>query len=251
MKKSSFILYPTKKIIKQEISQIIEKSAIHRPSFHQQFMQLLKHIGWRQFLPNRQEALYTMLTTLIIFSVLIYITQQATTFQSTTYHLVLLMFSPFIFATLSLFSFYDKQQHAMFELEMTTKYTAIQFISQRMFLYSVITMLVNSIFASLLAEVWQTSFFKLFLVSSSGLFLFASGFLLIVNSNHMLYKLISYILAWFVVHSLFIAFPNRYITSFFAQLPVVVLGCFTIVFFIGCYFASKRLYITTTKEVSL
>lgn len=251
MKKPSFIPYPTKQEIHQEIKQITEGVISVQPPVHQRFFLFIKHLGWRQILPNKQEWLYTLLIFSIVGLVLLYSAQTSGKINQPIYMIFLFMISPFMFVKLSLLQFYDKYQHATFDLEMTTKNTVLQFIIQRMIVYSILTLLTNSYFAYILAPLLNTGFLQLVLMMSSGLFSFALAILCLIQSKQILFKFTSFTVVWTVILSLFILFPHPFILAFMTKMPLVILGGLSGSLLLACYFISKRAYHVNKKEVSL
>lgn len=250
MTQKEAIPYPTEQEIEQQISHILKKSLPERKSFFVEIKSLFKQVGWQYLLPNRNEWLFTILAV-ISLSFFMYITVNAESALSESQYAALFMFSPFLFASLSLFSFIEKRELATFELEMTTKFTVFQLIAIRMLTYSGLAIFMNTSIAFLLANRIHIDFFHVWLLSLAGLFLFASGLLLVMKAGNLLMKSVTYIAMWTLLNCGLVFFAKSTYVQFICTLPNFIYAFIVIVLFIICCIAFKRMYIQRQEGISV
>lgn len=240
-----------KQQIENEINSIIQKADIKQQPFLRQFFQLIKTLGWRQVILTRHEWLFTLIVMGIISLLLIYPFDFEGTVEIFQYSLFLFMLAPLLFAVLLYVLLIDKEQYGMFEIEMTMKYTFFHFITQRMIIYSVMTIFITTFIGFLLTNLLQISFLNLLLITSSSLFLFAIGLLAVIHSGPIIIRFTIYISVWLFTFSVLLIFPNSYLTLYIMQIPQFIFILITIVLFIGFYFSMKNFYLSNKEEVLL
>lgn len=240
-----------KQQIENEINSIIQKADIKQQHFLRQFFQLIKTLGWRQVILTRHEWLFTLIVMGIISLLLIYPFDFEGTVEIFQYSLFLFMLAPLLFAVLLYVLLIDKEQYGMFEIEMTMKYTFFHFITQRMIIYSAMTIFITTFIGFLLTNLLQISFLNLLLITSSSLFLFAIGLLAVIHSGPIIIRFTIYISVWLFTFSVLLIFPNSYLTLYIMQIPQFIFILITIVLFIGFYFSMKNFYLSNKEEVLL
>ncbi len=250
MTKYNHIPYPTDEEIESQIDFIVKRGLPEQKSFFSQLQTLQSQLGWFNLLPNRNEWIFTFIAVSIIL-LFVWLTLSNEAAVTPTYFALLFMLSPFIFASLSLYSFYDKKENHTYELEMTTKYTMFQVIGIRMLLFSSFAILCNTSFSVWLSFMLEIEFFRLWLLSLTGLFVFATGLLTIMKSGQVARKIIAYVMGWIFTNSLLIIFANTYYIQLLIQLPIVVYTIL-IILLIGLFFSAfKQMYLRKQEGIWL
>lgn len=222
------IPYPTKEQHNQQIEYIVARGLPERKPFLEQILTLQRQLGWGSFLPNRGESFFTAIVISLIL-LLIFLTTGNGTNLTPPYFVLLFMLSPFIFASLSLYNFYEKQGNHTYEVEMTTKYTVFQLIGVRMLFFSGLSILFNASFSFLLDLTLNVGFFRLWLLSLTSLFLFAIGLLYILKSGLVIPRVLVYLSGWVIGNSLLMIFADTYYIQLLIKLPIIVYGILLII----------------------
>lgn len=250
MKKHDFIPYPTNDEIQNQITQIVEKGLPKQKSFFDEIKGLTKQMGWRYLLPNQNEWIFTVIAIVALF-LLVGFTFGSEGDFSATEIAMFFMISPFLFMSLSLFSFYDKREAHTFELEMTTKFTIFQVIGVRMLAFSSMTILCNMSLALWFSYIHELSFMRLWLLSLTGLFLFATGLLVLLRTGQVLPKVVGYVSGWVVVNSGFVWLADEAYVQVVLSLPTVIYAGLVVMLIVLFCLAFKNMYLRKQEGVLL
>lgn len=248
MKKHDSIPYPSDEDIQKQITIILEKGLRKRKSVFSVIQVLFYQVGWKHMLPNRNEWLFS---SIAIVSLLLISFSLGKYTVSPAGLAMLFMLSPFLFASLSLYSFYHKREAQTFELEMTTKYTVFQLIGIRMLVFSSLAILLNTSLTLWLSYMYEFAFIHLWLLSLTGLFLFAAGLLLIMRSGQLIPRIIGYVIGWVILNSVLLMLVETAYVQVILTLPTVVYEII-VVLLIGVYcMAFKRMFLRKQEGVLL
>ena len=248
MTKRDNIPYPSEQEIERQVKMIVNKGLPEKKSFLHEITALYGQFGWWHLLPNRNEWLFTfiMMSSSFLF---IWLTAINESLRSPTYFVLLFTLSPFIFASLSIFSIYEKKENQTYEVEMTTKYTVFQLIGLRMLLYSGLAILCNTSISLWLSHALNIEFFRIWLLSLTGLFIFATGLLMAMKSGQVISKLIWYVVGWVCVNSLLYIFADMHYVQFIVQLPVVIYGGLVTLLILTFSWAFKRMILRKQEGI--
>ncbi|RPJ94812.1 hypothetical protein CW357_13595 [Rummeliibacillus sp. TYF005] len=250
MKEHDFIPYPTDEEIKNQITLIVEKGLPKQKSFFSEIKGLYKQMGWRYMFPNQNEWIFTVIAIVALFLLVGFTFGSEGDFTATRIA-IFFMISPFVFMSLSLFSFYDKREAHTFELEMTTKFTVFQVIGVRMLAFSSMAILCNTSLALWLAYMNELAFMRLWLLSLTGLFLFATGLLVLLHTGQVLPKVIGYVSGWVVVNSGLVWLADEAYVQVVLTLPTVIYGGLVVILIVLFWLALKRMYLRKQEGVLL
>ena len=250
MKEQDGIPYPTEEEIDQQITQIIAKGLPQQKSFFSEIQGLYKQMGWRYMLPNQNEWIFTIiaLVALVLFVGYTFGSDRVLTAAEMA---LFFMISPFLFMSLSLFSFFDKREAHTFELEMTTKFTVFQIIAVRMLTFSSLAIVCNTSLALWLASTHELSFMRLWLLSLTGLFLFATGLLVLLRKGQVVPKVLSYVSGWLIGNSALVWLADEAYIQVLQALPTIVYGGLVAMLIILFSLAFKRMYLRKQEGVLL
>ncbi len=250
MTQKEAIPYPSEQEIEQQISHILQKSLPTQKSFFNEMKSLFQQVGWQYLLPNRNEWIFTIVA-IVALSVFMFVTVNTKNELSESHYAVLFMFSPFLFASLSLYSFIEKRESATFELEMTTKFTVFQLIAIRMLTYSGLAIFVNTSVVIVLVNRLQFDFLHVWLLSLAGLFLFAAGLLLVMKTGNLLLKTITYICVWISLNGVLVFFAKSTYVQFISTLPTFIYAFLVLILFAICCIAFKRMYLQRQEGITV
>ena len=242
------IPYPSDEEIERQIRQIVDKGVVKRKSFFSELVTLQRNVGWQILLPNKNENVFTAIIVMAIL-LLEWLTLGSLGEQKLNYILLFFMLSPFIFASLSIYSFYEKQENQTFELEMTTKYTVFQLIGLRMLFFSCFAILLNTSLSFLFMSTLDIGFWRLWLISLTSLFLFAVGMLYVLKSGRAVRRMLVYSFGWIMTNVLCMNYANDIIVQFLLQLPLVVYIILLMTFIWLFIFNFKNFYLRKREGI--
>ncbi|WP_346975645.1 hypothetical protein, partial [Clostridium perfringens] len=150
--------------------------------------------------------------------------------------------SPILYLSVILFSFYNSKTKGVFQLEMTCKYNLYQLSALRMFIFSLGSILINTIvivFMSISNK--DLNALRLIILSVTGLFLFSTVFIYALMRFKSVFSKAFIIVGW-ILGNLLLSFGNeKYYLEFLMEVPIYV----HIVISIVCIF----LYVKNLKEL--
>ena len=239
---------PSDEEIERQIRQIVDKGLVKRKSFFSELVAMQRNVGWQILLPNKNENVFTAIIVMAIL-LLEWLTLGSLGEQKLNYILLFFMLSPFIFASLSIYSFYEKQENQTFELEMTTKYTVFQLIGLRMLFFSCFAILLNTSLSFLFMSTLDIGFWRLWLISLTSLFLFAVGMLYVLKSGRAVRRMLVYSFGWIMTNVLCMNYANDIIVQFLLQLPLVVYIMLLMTFIWLFIFNFKNFYLRKREGI--
>lgn len=175
MNKQQFhIPMPDEKTIDEQIQQIVNTGLQQRKrSFYNYLKQMYQQIGFKHLFSDRSELIFALLTAITFLMIHFFISQHSQVQEEDLYG-VIFMSSPVLFLILTAYTYINKTLNNTIEVEMTYKYNMFQMIGFRMFMYSIIAILFNSLLILSLSFIYtEVQFFRAFMISNTGLFTFS------------------------------------------------------------------------------
>ncbi|MCJ8008729.1 hypothetical protein ACFFF5_08945 [Lederbergia wuyishanensis] len=226
MNKEKFhIPLPDDQIIQKEIKTIVRAGVKRKESFPSFLLNLYKEIGFRYLFTNPRDG---VLITLSVLAVLVFlfltITEPSNVNETDVYAFVFLI-SPLLFMALSLYDLFHKKHSATFELEMVTKYNLYQVAAFRMFNFSVISIIVNTVSIVSLVSMFDTlQFFRAFMISTTALFLFSIIFLIVFMKRGSGLTALQVGAGWIGLNIVLSLLNNKAYIHFLMTIPIFIYG---------------------------
>ncbi|WP_047983745.1 hypothetical protein [Ornithinibacillus californiensis] len=224
MTKEKFhIPMPSDEQIQRELNHIISVGLKPKESFHVYLLRLYKEIGLRNLMPNRWEE---FLILLIGFSALLFIpfvVTESRFYEVKDFYAITFLLSPLLFMTLSIYHFTSKIHTATYEVEMVCKYNLYQVAAFRMFVFSIIAILVNVCSVrsvSLLDD--DIQFFRAIMISITSLFLFSIIFLFAYLKRQSRLMIAFVIGGWVVANMSLSYVKSDFYEGFLMTIPIPV-----------------------------
>ncbi len=187
-----------------DMEKIVDLGVRNKVSFLKYLKNVYKELGFKNIFHDKNE-LFIIIITFIILSLTL-----PSYFERSiedTYKFVFLI-APILYLITSIFSFYNSKENGAFEIEMTCKYNLYQLSAIRMFIFSVVTAIINTIIifiGSLFNK--ELDVIRLVCVSITGLFLFSTIFLyVLIAFRSRVIK--SFIIAGWIVINIFLSNLN-------------------------------------------
>ncbi|MBS4220115.1 hypothetical protein KHA96_17520 [Bacillus sp. FJAT-49711] len=226
MNKDKFqIPMPDDEIIQKEINTIVKAGIKRKETFPTFLWNLYKDIGFRYLFTNPRDGI---LITLSVIAVLIFlfmtITEPSNVNEKDIYGFVFLI-SPLLFMALSLYDLFHKKHSETFEVEMVSKYNLYQVAAFRMFNFSVIAIIVNTISVISLVSFYDTlQFFRTFMISTTALFLFSVIFLMVFMRGRSGFTALQVGTVWMGLNLILSLLNNKAYIYFLMTIPIFVYG---------------------------
>ncbi|MBW8350875.1 hypothetical protein K0H71_15685 [Bacillus sp. IITD106] len=226
MSKEKFhIPMPDDEIVRKEIKTIVRAGVKRKESFPSFLLNLYREIGFRYLFTNPKDGI---LVTLSAMAVLIFlfltITEPSNVNETDVYGFVFLI-SPLLFMALSLYDLFHKKHSATFEVEMVAKYNLYQVAAFRMFNFSVISIIVNTISIISLVSLYDTlQFFRTFMISTTALFLFSVIFLMVYMKGRSGFTALQVGGGWIGLNIVFSFVNNQAYIHFLMTIPIFIYG---------------------------
>lgn len=200
-----------------DMENIINSGVRKKTSFLIYLKDVYKELGFKNIFYDKNE-LFIIIITFIIISLTLpsYFERNI----EDSYKFVFLI-APILYLITSIFSFYNSKENGAFEIEMTCKYNLYQLSAIRMFIFSVLTAVLNTImiFISSLFNK-ELDVIRLVCISITGLFLFSTIFLYsLITFKSRVIK--SSVIAGWIVINLFLSNLNSSIyNAFLMRAPI-------------------------------
>lgn len=201
-----------------DIQEIVDLGVSPKKSFFNFLIDIYKELGFRNIFHDKNELIFIILIGIVIMG--LSLSNIAENNIKDIYKATFIT-SPIIYIFTSVFSFYNSKEKGAFEIEMTCKYNLYQMIAIRMFIFSVLTAVMNTFIILFLAFFYKyIDIFRLICISIIGLFLFSSVsiYLLITFKNRFL-KYLS-IGGWMILNILFSSKNGSAYNDFLLKAPL-------------------------------
>lgn len=220
-KENLSVPYPDEEMIRIEIKKITEKGVRKKESFPKFLLGMYKQFGLRMLFVERFQLIILFLG-LMSLSVLMYQVAGRATVETTLYSFFV-FFSPILFFSLSLYSYSYRYIHGTSEVEQACKYSIYQLTAFKLFLFSILSVLMNCLTILLLSVKWEgIEFLHLFMVANTSLFLFSSTSLYILMKFHFSKMGVVISMGWPIGNGLLAMIFSSEYEELVSNLPILV-----------------------------
>lgn len=211
---------------------------------------MYQQVGIKHLFSDRSELTFILITAITLL-ILFFIRPDPATAQMEDLYAFIFLISPVLFIVLSIYTYTNKITNATYEVEMVCKYNVFQIIAFRMLVFSVITILVNSLTIFFIVRVYDyIQFFRAFMISTSGLFIFSVVFLYILMRRRTKVVATVMIFAWLIGNLLLRFMNNKLYSDILVNLPLFIYGIIIIIsIFIYINFLKRLIHYKQTEEL--
>lgn len=183
-------LEPRFDFIDSEIETIVQRGVKPRVSFLGHIKDMYSQLGVRNIFHDMSEIIFIVLIGIVFFTLALVVTINDNSVTIQQIYSFIFVVSPLLYLSISLFSFFNTIQKKTFEIEMTCKYNIYQISALRMLIFSIVSILINTIILFIFFySSKEIDVLRVLIISISSLFLFSSIFLYaIVNISASLTK---------------------------------------------------------------
>lgn len=182
----------------EEINSIVNKGVTPKISFIRYLGNCFKELGFRNIFHDKAE-----LTILFLIGIAMTIIPITYFYNSNTQDLYKFTFimSPMMYLVAVLFSFYNSKEKGAFDIEMTCKYNLYQLSALRMFVFSLVGILINTLS---IITIWflgrQIDVIRMIIISITSVFLFSVIFLYLLMKLKFAVSKYLVISAWIIIN---------------------------------------------------
>lgn len=201
-----------------ELNSIVDKGVKKKISFIRYLKKSFKELGFKNIFHDKVE-LFVIVLIYIPLSILVSIIN----FNIENVYKITFFVSPILYLATTLFSFYNSNNKGAFELEMTSKYNLYQLSALRMFIFSLVSILINSlsiVFIFIMEK--EVDVMKMIIISITGIFLFSTIFLyslLKLKLNLSKYLVIG---LWILINLFLITSGNKIYKDLLIEIPIYI-----------------------------
>lgn len=231
--------------INNQINIILDKGLQKQQSFYSYIKKMYKEIGFRNLFHDLSEL--TFLSILVV-SVLAFMYIGVLRGLDKTQNIYAFIFtiSPLYYLVTNLFSFINMKENNTYDIEMVCKYNLYQISALRMLVFSVTSILINTIFVTSIYK--YIDVLRGIMISTTSVFLFSAILLyslVKVRSKYTRYAVIS---GWVILNALFINLNLTKYTTVLENMPIAV---YVIISAIAIYSYVKNIQVLSKYKKSL
>ncbi|HBF77238.1 MAG TPA: hypothetical protein DEF85_09385 [Clostridiaceae bacterium] len=225
-----------------EIKDIVEKGIKPKVSFFSYLRDMYKKVGFKNIFHDISEIIFIVLITLFTLCFAAIIIKDNDYIEVWQIYSFIFVVSPILYLLISFFSFFNTKQNGTYEVEMICKYNIYQLSALRMFIFSIVSILCNSILIFMFFIVnEEINLLRALAISITALFLFSSVFLyVLLNTSHKITKYFM-IAGWIIINLALMISKNNYYNVLLTQLPIYV--------HLGLTISCIYLYIKSLKKL--
>lgn len=219
--------------IEREIQQIITHGVQKKPSFLSFMKTMVQQVGIQNIFSSAT-IIHLCIMIAATLSVVIVIQTDQMIVDADDIYAYIFFVSPILFIVFSLYMYFTKIKSATYEVEMACKYNVYQMIGFKMFVFSVLTILMNTGMIIVLVMLYENiEFMRAFLISTTGLFIFSLLFLYVLTKRRSAIATGLFMSSWFIGNLFVRAMNEAFYDALLMSMPLVVyfivlMGCFAI-----------------------
>ncbi len=210
-----------------DMEKILNCGVRRKTSFIKYLRDVYKELGFRNIFHDKNELIFIIIITLAILWLSLVSFIDSNVVES--YKLIFIT-SPILYLVASVFSLYNSKEKGTFEIEMVCKYNLYQLSAIRMFIFSILTAVLNTfmILAGSLVNK-DINIIRLICISITGLFIFSTIFLYSLITFKSRVVKTSVIAGWVLVNLFFGSFNSGVYNEFLTKVPIYIHLTITVV----------------------
>lgn len=229
-----------------DIDEIVHKGVKEKKSFSTYLRDIFREIGVKNIFHDKIELFF--MSAIGITTVLFTLTMIFKNNNNDYVYSSIFMIAPMFYLVLSLFSFFNAKEKGAMEIELTCKYNLHQLSAIRMFIFSILAMIINTFSIGVISIFYEEiNLFKVIATSVTALFLFSSMFLYvitIIKKRNVRYLVIA---SWIFINAIFTALDFKRYNNILEGIPMYIhLGITIVCLFI--YIKSLKKYMNFRGE---
>lgn len=208
------------KINFEEIDSIVNKGVKTKISFIRYLKNSIRELGFRNIFHDKTELaiIFFISIILLLISMLNWSDLNLNGLYKFTFCV-----SPVMYLGAVLFSFYNSKEKGVFDIEMTCKYNLYQLSSLRMFIFSLASILINTLSIIIIWLVGrQVDVIRMIVISITGLLLFSTIFLYSLLKLKWAISKYFVIIAWIIINLFLSNYNDEIYQEFLIRAPMYI-----------------------------
>jgi hypothetical protein len=228
-KKRNEVPIPDESFIQGEIGSILSKGLDPKTSLWSYLFEMYKQVGFRFIFRDFAEILFTLIVALMAGAALLAGTADTVFIREVNIYTMIFIWSPMTYLLMAYMFFLNQKNKPSFEVEMSCKYNLHQLAAFRMFMFSIVSMIMNGFIIYLLKLQTELNYFYAILLSSSSLFLFSLAFLYVILRVRNKFTKIGLLFFWVGGNLLASYLSGEYYFQVLKQIPFYIYAFITTV----------------------
>lgn len=203
-----------------ELESIVSCGIKSKSSFLSYLYKSYKYLGIKNIFHDVKELIFIGLIVIIFyfFSMCISINRDIDSLYKVTF-----IISPIFYLATTIFSYLNSKQNGVFQLEMTCKYNLCQLSALRMFAFSIISIIINTISITIFYFLYShIDAIRVLIISITSLFIFSTIFLYSMMKLKLKIAKYGTVVSWLLINIILnYTNPSMYM-QFLNQVPVYI-----------------------------
>lgn len=207
-------------VVQMEIDKIVATGITPKVTFLTYLKSMIQQVGMRHIFSDRLELGFLITVVAALLAMLIISPFQG---QIQDIYSYIFLLSPILFMVLSVSTYLRKTQNNTYEVEMACKYNVYQIIACRMLLFSLLSVVLNTIAIAAVAMQFEgIHFLRAFLLSLTSLFVFSTLLLFALMRRRTSVIVVMTVIGWTFGNLLLQTVNVQVYNDFLLKLPTVV-----------------------------
>lgn len=234
--------FPDEIIIESQIQKIVSEGIIPRESFYRYLKNMYRKIGLRHIFHDATEIAFTFFITISILVFLVMGATEGSGLPDGSMYSFIFITSPLLYLAMALVSFVSTRLNGTYDLEMTCKYNIYQLAAFRMLIFSITSIIANTLMICFVTIIYQQmDFLTALMISTTSLFIFSTMFLYGMMIRNISITKHFTVGGWILINILLIIYSREFYNRLLINIPVYVY----LIVIIGCIYA----YIKNLKKL--
>ncbi|MDZ5471424.1 hypothetical protein SM124_06650 [Bacillus sp. 31A1R] len=215
--------FPDDLTIQNQIQLIVAKGVKPVESFPTYLMNMYKQLGFKYLFRDVTEILFFLLlaTVVLLFTGLQGFDQREL-IEGSAYTYIFI-FSPIVYFSMAFLFFINLRNKSTFEVEMVCKYNLYQLAAFRMLVFSVVSVLINTVVLSFMFAVHpDLNIINALMISITSLSISATLFLYVFMKSRSQVKRIAVMIGWVGINIMLSIFSGPFYTIVLSHIPFIV-----------------------------
>lgn len=206
--------------VRIQIDKIVSVGVKPKQSFPSYLKSMMQQVGLRHIFSDRLEITFITLLVTMMIGLMVFLPYYSEIHDMYGY---IFLLSPILFLVLSIFTYVRKTQNHTYDVEMACKYNVYQIIAFRMLVFSVFSIVLNTIAVAILAiQYEEIQFMRAFLLSTSALFLFSILLLFSLMKRRTTVIVVGTVIGWTIGNLVLQSANVQLYNDLLMKTPIVV-----------------------------
>ena len=216
------IEYPTNEQIEKSVGIICNEGMEKRDTIFSFLKNMTLNLGIKNIFYGVYDVmLISLLVTCAVYSLFFFSINNLPNAEEKIY-LFSFTFAPFMFALLFFFNFAKERTSDTFIIKMTCKYSFLHLLAYRMFVFSLLSVVANSLYILVLFSDFKVSVVTIISLSLSALFVYSLLLIAMLIKFSTVKPVIAFSVLWIAADILLYVYLKDFLMGFLKSIPLFV-----------------------------